>query len=256
MYEPNEHAQTVIDVIRNEKLDLKIMVGIDLKGEVSNPDCAWGGDYTKEEIRSNIAHNEKQLKDLIKMANESEDVIFSVSAGNEAVPEWNENLVLPKRVLYYVKQLKKHTNQLVTYCENCNYWISKLKEVAKAVDFISIHSYPAWAGTPIEEATTVSIEDYQNIADYYTDTPCIITEIGWPTTAGGRGIPAERASEELQVKYITEMDQWSEKNQVVTFFFEAFDEPWKGSDKWDEPEKHWGVYFEDRTPKKIKKLKS
>jgi len=37
------------------------------------------------------------------------------------------------------------------------------------------------------------------------------------------------------------------------FFFEAFDEPWKGSKDPDEPEKHWGIYYENRTPKKVKK---
>ncbi len=36
------------------------------------------------------------------------------------------------------------------------------------------------------------------------------------------------------------------------FFFEAFDEPWKGDP--DDPlgaEKHWGVFFVDRTPKQV-----
>ncbi len=252
MYEPNQHVETVIDVIKKENFDFKLMIGIDLKGEVSNPDCAWGGDYTEEEITENLVHNETQLRDLIKLANKHEDIIEFVSAGNEAVPEWNENLVLPERVLYYVNELKKHTNQLVTYCENCAYWIPKLEEVANAVDVISIHSYPAWAGIDIEKATKTTIMDYKNVADYYKHKPCILTEIGWPTTAGGRGIEAEDASEEYQVKYISEMDQWSEENQVLTFFFEAFDEPWKGSKVWNEPEKHWGIYFENRTPKKIK----
>jgi exo-beta-1,3-glucanase (GH17 family) len=33
--------------------------------------------------------------------------------------------------------------------------------------------------------------------------------------------------------------------------FEAFDEPWKGSDDPHEPEKHWGFYYVDRKPKPI-----
>ena len=39
------------------------------------------------------------------------------------------------------------------------------------------------------------------------------------------------------------------KKKVLTFLFEAFDEPWKGSDDSLEPEKHWGLYNENRTPK-------
>ena len=33
--------------------------------------------------------------------------------------------------------------------------------------------------------------------------------------------------------------------------FEAFDEPWKGSPDPNEPEKHWGLYTEQRKPKLV-----
>jgi exo-beta-1,3-glucanase (GH17 family) len=33
------------------------------------------------------------------------------------------------------------------------------------------------------------------------------------------------------------------------YYFEAFDENWKGSSDPLEPEKHWGLYRADRTPK-------
>ena len=39
---------------------------------------------------------------------------------------------------------------------------------------------------------------------------------------------------------------------ITTFFFEAFDEDWKGDDK--EPlgaEKHWGLFTQDRKPKLV-----
>jgi exo-beta-1,3-glucanase (GH17 family) len=47
---------------------------------------------------------------------------------------------------------------------------------------------------------------------------------------------------------------WSKKMNITTFFFEAFDEDWKGDTA--NPlgaEKHWGLYFIDRTPKKVMK---
>ena len=43
--------------------------------------------------------------------------------------------------------------------------------------------------------------------------------------------------------------EWSGKNNVLVFFFEAFDEQWKGSSHPLEPEKHWGLYKADRSPK-------
>ena len=253
MYSPSKHAEVTLQVIRDLGLDLQVMLGIDLKGEESNPNCAWGGTYTDEEVVSNIAHNEEHLLQLIKLANEYEDIIFSVSAGNEATPEWNENLVQPNRVLYFVNELKKHTNQLVTYCENCAYWPTILGEVAEAVDFISLHTYPAWAGFTIDEALETSIKDFNNVQEAYPNKKCIITEAGWPTVSHGRGIEPKRASEDFQKRYFKEINKWSKDNETLVFFFEAFDEPWKGSDNPNEPEKHWGIYYVDRTPKKVLK---
>ena len=43
--------------------------------------------------------------------------------------------------------------------------------------------------------------------------------------------------------------EWTEKEGILNFYFEAFDENWKGSPEPWEPEKHWGIYRSDRTPK-------
>lgn len=246
MYDPSQHAKTALEVIRQEHLDLQVVLGIDLQGEISNPQCAWGGVYSEETLAKHTQANEQNLRELIRLAHDYEDIIVAVSAGNEAVPEWNENLVSPQRVLYFVEQLKAETNQLVTYCENNNYWIGLLEEVAKAVDFISLHTYPVWIGRSVEEGLATSIEDYEKIAAHYPDKPCIITEAGWTTMSNGRGILPESAGLDFQKRYLREMDRWSEENQILVFFFEAFDEPWKGGDDPQEPEKHWGIYDVDR----------
>ena len=47
-----------------------------------------------------------------------------------------------------------------------------------------------------------------------------------------------------------------EEDCILTFIFEAFDEPWKGSDDPDEPEKHWGLFYENRSPKLALKKKT
>ena len=92
MYDPSMHAQTVLKVIKIIRLSLKVMLGIDLRGEISNPNCRWGGVYSDAEILEHIEINEMNLRKLIELANHYQDIIVSVSAGNEAVPEWNENL--------------------------------------------------------------------------------------------------------------------------------------------------------------------
>ncbi|MBN2540413.1 MAG: glycosyl hydrolase [Bacilli bacterium] len=249
LYDPSQHAKTVLEVIQNENIDLKVMLGIDLRGEISNPECAWGGIYTEEQIKDNIQTNEDNLQEQIRLAQAYPNIIFAVSAGNEAVPEWNENLVSPKRVLYFVNQLKANTNQLVTYCENNHYWTSILQEVAEAVDLISIHTYPVWIGKGIDEGLETAINDFEMIARFYPHKRCIITETGWTTKSNGRGIVPEHASVAFQERFVKEITEWADKNQVLTFLFEAFDEPWKGASNPDEPEKHWGIYDLYRQPK-------
>ena len=39
------------------------------------------------------------------------------------------------------------------------------------------------------------------------------------------------------------------RERIVSTWFEAFDENWKGGPHPDEVEKHWGLFRADRTPK-------
>ena len=51
--------------------------------------------------------------------------------------------------------------------------------------------------------------------------------------------------------YFDKLMTWTEDEKIKTFYFEAFDESWKGSTDPLESEKHWGIYKTDRTPKKV-----
>jgi len=251
MYDSGKHARMTLETIKNKKINLKVLVGMDLLGEASNPNCSWGGDYTDEEIAKNITYNQLQLQQAIELSNEFQDIVLAVSAGNESVPEWNENLVSSGRVLYFVQELKKYTKVPVTYCDNNYYWRNELRAVANEVDFISIHIYPVWLGSKVHEAITTSIREYNEINSIYPDKQVIITETGWPTRSNGGAIPVDHANELNQMFFNTEIDRWTKENNIPCFFFEAFDEFWKGSDNINEPEKHWGYYYDDRSPKKI-----
>ena len=121
------------------------------------------------------------------------------------------------------------------------------------LDFLSVHTYPVWEYLSVEDAMAYSRENYWNVADRHPEVPVIITEAGWPTRSNGRSIELWNASEQLQGIYLPELDTWSSEQQILSFVFEAFDEPWKGSADEDEPEKHWGIYREDRTPKPVVK---
>ena len=78
--------------------------------------------------------------------------------------------------------------------------------------------------------------------------PALIT---WTTASNGRGIEPWNASEELQAHYYEELLEWTTDEKILTFVFEAFDEPWKGSPDPQEPEKHWGLFDVQRKPKLV-----
>lgn len=250
LYNCDQHAETVLNVIRDEKLDFKVMLGAYLDAEMNNFNCPWdGGVYTEKQLELNCTGNQERISRLIEMAGHYGDIIFSLSAGNEACVEWTDHYVPEKKVLDYVRQVKKNTTLPVTFCENYVPWLYKLEKLAREVDFISIHTYPVWEYKHIDEALSFSKENYQSVARKYPDKPVVITEAGWATNSNGRGINPENVNEEYQKMYYDMLMDWVQAENIVTFFFEAFDESWKGSQEPLEPEKHWGLFYIDRTPK-------
>lgn len=250
LYNCDQHAETVLNVIRDEKLDFKVMLGAYLDAEMNNFNCPWeGGVYTEKQLELNCTGNQERIARLIEMANHYGDIIFSLSAGNEACVEWTDHYVPERKVLDYVKQVKKNANLPVTFCENYVPWLYKLEKLAREVDFISIHTYPVWEYKHIDEALSFSKENYYSVARKYPGIPVVITEAGWATNSNGRGINPENVNEEYQKIYYDMLMDWTQVENIVTFFFEAFDESWKGSQEPLEPEKHWGLFYIDRTPK-------
>jgi len=250
LYDCSVHAETVLKVIDKEKLSFKVMLGAYIGAELNNFGCPWGKIFTEEELKRNKKNNRNEIRKLIKLANQYPEIIFSLSAGNEATVEWTDHYVSVESMISYVRMIKHESSQPVTFCENYVPWCDKLKPLVDEVDFISIHSYPVWEHKHIHEALEYTKQNYRCIADMYPDKPVIITEAGWATSSNGRGINPELASQESQAIYYQDLVEWSEKEGIMTFIFEAFDEPWKGSPEALEPEKHWGLFTVDRKPKK------
>ncbi|NNJ56856.1 MAG: glycosyl hydrolase [Lutibacter sp.] len=254
LYDCDEHAEMVLNVIKNEKLDFKVMLGAYIIAEMNNFGCPWETHiFSEEELVKNKLVNEQRIEKLIHLADEYDDIIFSLSAGNEACVDWTDHYVPVKSVINYVKQIKKSAKQPVTFCENYVPWLDKLKELVDVVDFISIHTYPVWEYKNIHDALEYTKQNYYAIANKYPDKLVVITEAGWATNSNGRGIDPTNVSEEFQKIYYNDLMNWNTEDDILTFVFEAFDEPWKGSDEEYEPEKHWGLYYVDRTPKLVMK---
>lgn len=253
LYDCGPHAQIVIDVIEQENLPFKLMLGADIAAEQSNPNCPWDANYDEQHLVENRIANEAQIAKLIEFANKYPSIIGSVSIGNEASVDWTDHLVPVERLVYFASNVKANVSQPVTFCENYVPWHDKLAPLVEVLDFISIHTYPAWEYQTSDTALEYTKQNYHGVASRYPDKQIVITEAGWTTASNGQGIETWNASPELQAYYYHQLLEWIEQQQIVTFFFEAFDEPWKGSDHEFEPEKHWGLFYVDRSPKLVMK---
>jgi len=200
-------------------------------------------------LAENTWRNAAELQRGIKLAQRFEDIIVAVNVGNEALVDWNDHMVPVKKVIAYVKLAKAAIEQPVTVAENYAWWIRDGAALAAEVDFLGIHTYPEWEGKAIDEAMPYTLENIEGVRRALPETPIAILEAGWATTAVEFG---DRANQADQARYYRELEQWARETNTTVFFFEAFDEPWKGNP--NEPlgaEKHWGLFTVDRTPKQL-----
>jgi len=251
LYDCSPHAERVLEVIRRDRLDFQVMLGAYLGAEMNNFGCPWGATYGEEELEANVAENDAEIERLISLARHHDDIVFSVAVGNEATVDWTDHFVPVERMIEHVRRVKDVVPQPVTFCENYVPWREKLRDLVRELDFISLHTYPVWEYKHVHDALHYSKDNYNSVASLYPDKPVVVTEAGWATSSNGRGIHPENSSQDLQEIYYRDLLDWTRAEGILTFVFEAFDEPWKGSPDPMEPEKHWGLFTVDREPKRV-----
>jgi exo-beta-1,3-glucanase (GH17 family) len=251
LYDAGANSLTTLQLIREHALPIKVLLGMWLQAEFSNHEgCPWLQEPIPEaELAANALLNAAEVSRGIEMANEFSDIVIAVNVGNEALVDWNDHMVPLENVIEYVRRVKASIAQPVTVADNYEWWIRDGAPLAAEVDFLGVHTYPAWEEKPIGQALSYTIENLQRVHAALPGRPLAILEAGWASTAiefGGR------ASEANQARYFRELYDWARNTNTTVFFFEAFDEPWKGNpDNALGAEKHWGVFKVDRMPKQV-----
>ncbi len=251
MYDVGENTVRTLELIREHDMPIKVLLGVWLRAEFSNHEgCPWLDErIPQSELDANAILNAAEVQRGIQLANEYPDVVASVNVGNEALVSWNDHMVPLEQVIAYVRQVKAGIEQPVTVADNYEWWIQDGAPLAAEVDYIGVHTYPAWENKTIDEALTYTIENIEVVRSALPNSPIAILEAGWATTALEF---SEQASEENQARYYVEIAEWAAETNTTIFFFEAFDEPWKGNpNNPDGAEKHWGIWFVDRSPKQV-----
>ncbi|MDO6596547.1 glycosyl hydrolase family 17 [Oceanihabitans sp. 2_MG-2023] len=150
------------------------------------------------------------------------------------------------------------------------YHTKDLEKLIHTVDYISMHTYPFhnshynsdfWE-IPENENTLTDKEkvdaamlralnfakkQYDTVSNYMksigANKPIHIGETGWATTSNGfYGENGSRATDEYkQGLYYSHLREWTNKENISCFYFEAFDEQWKDAENEKGSENHFGL---------------
>ena len=215
-------------MIQQNKLGIKVVLGLWLNGRPG-----FEGE------------NADQVATAIRLANQYKKIVIAVNAGNEILVTWSDHKLTEDKAIEYVEQVRKAVSCPVTVADDFLYWRQPEAKLADHVDFIIMHAYPMWGHEDIDTAMPSTIKDYESVRKAHPGKTIVIGEAGWASyTVGDQHVP--RAGDEVkQKRYYEELNAWAKANNVTVFYFEAFDEPWKGTGT----EGHWGLFSVDRKAK-------
>jgi exo-beta-1,3-glucanase (GH17 family) len=127
------------------------------------------------------------------------------------------------------------------------------RDLARELDFVLAHVHPMWNGRPLEDAVDWTRATFARLRAAHPDRAVAIGETGWATRKLDHGEQGRLirgvAGEEQQAAFCRGIREWSRRERIPVFLFEAFDESWKGGPDAGDVEKHWGLFRADRTPK-------
>lgn len=284
-YPQAENILKVINKIREEDPDFEMYVMLGAWINCKNA-------FTDLEPDHNVESDENapQIAKAVELAQTYPDIVKVLAIGNEAMVKWAASYyVQPDVILKWVKHLQnlKDKGELskdlwITCSDNFASWggggpeyhVGALNELIRAVDYVSMHTYPMhdthynpefWGvlesendlskleiiDAAMKRATLYARSQYESVKKYIesigVSKPIHIGETGWASYSNELFSPeGSRACDEYkQGLYHKYMREWTNANNISCFFFEAFNEPWKDGGNPGGSENHFGLFTVD-----------
>lgn len=190
------------------------------------------------------ARDKEQLDKALEVAKAYPDTVRAIVVGNETLLRGE---MPASRLAEILRDVRQRSPVPITYADVWEFWL-RSPELAKEVDFITIHILPFWEDEPMAVADSLAHVEVvlAKVRSAFPDKQILIGEVGWPSAGRMRG-PAEPGRVN-QARFIRQFVTMAEAKGVDYNLIEALDQPWKrvlegtvGG--------YWGLYDVNRQPK-------
>jgi glucan 1,3-beta-glucosidase len=181
--------------------------------------------------------NAQQSATAVALANQYPDVVSAIVVGNEVMLRKE---MTPLELAGIIRAIKSQVTVPVTYADVWDVWL-RSRELAAAVDFLTIHILPYWDDLPIraESAAAHVASIRQRIAASFPGKQIFIGEIGWPSA--GRMREGALPSPANQLRVVSDVLALARHQGFRVNLIEAYDQPWKR--RWEGTVgAHWGLF--------------
>jgi exo-beta-1,3-glucanase (GH17 family) len=189
--------------------------------------------------------NRTQIDTAIALAKRYPDAIAAIVVGNEVLLRGE---LAAGDIAAALHEVKAATGLPVTYADVWEFWLRN-RELAAAVDFITIHILPYWEDFPIAaDLAAAHVDEIRSrVAATFAGKEILIGEVGWPSA--GRMREGALPSRANQARVLEEVMARARAKNYRVNLIEAFDQPWK-RDLEGTVGGYWGLFSSDvREPK-------
>jgi glucan 1,3-beta-glucosidase len=190
------------------------------------------------------AKNALQLRRAVDLAERYPETVTALIVGNEVLLRREQPA---DRLAALIAETRDRVAVPVTYADVWEFW-EKNPEIARVVDFVTIHTLPYWEDEPVAVETAIDhiVATWRRVQALFPDKRVFIGEAGWPSA--GRMREGALPSLVNQARFVRELLARATQEGIGINLIEAFDQPWKRKLE-GTVGGHWGLFTADRRAK-------
>jgi exo-beta-1,3-glucanase (GH17 family) len=174
-------------------------------------------------LSSDPVKNRQEIDNAVAIANRYPNTVRAVVVGNEVLlrGEMRGNDLADT-----IRAVKARVKVPVTYADVWEFWLRN-RDVASAVDFVTIHVLPYWEDLPVPATRAAAHVEAirQQVARAFPGKEIVIGEVGWPSA--GRMREGALPSPANQARVIQDVLALAKRERFKVNVIESFDAPWK-----------------------------